>query len=145
MKLSHTAAGFLALAVSSVTAFSPAATTAVASSRRSHVPSTTSTTLFESAEATESATKAAPSTVPMPLSYKEMVRQVASAMKDANAQGKNHQIIRVCLPRDASNANLGVYSEGLLDVDSQDIVLVPPGKFQPNQRDSWELFFVSVD
>lgn len=124
MKVSSTAALFLALAATSVSAFTPVATTQLRASAGAPL-----TQLFEATETVEDVAAAAvPVVVPMPQSYKEMVRQVASAMKDAAALGKEHQIIRVCLPRDASNANLGVYSEGLLDVDSnqQEIVLVPP-------------------
>lgn len=62
----------------------------------------------------------------MPLSYSEMVKQVASAMREAYDQKMDRQIVRVLLPRDRSSTQLGVLSEGILDVDSQDIVLVPP-------------------
>ena len=123
----------LAIAATSVSAFAPTApTTALRDSQATVAVPTT--VLFSTTEnTTETAAPAASKTVPMPQSYKEMVRQVSSARKDANALGKNHQIIRVCLPRDATNANLGVYSEGLLDVDSQNIVLVPPGEWNRNE------------
>ncbi|CAB9519384.1 expressed unknown protein [Seminavis robusta] len=62
----------------------------------------------------------------MPQSYSEMVRQVSSAMRDAFEQKIERQIVRVLLPRTTSSEELGVLSEGILDVDSQDIVLVPP-------------------
>jgi hypothetical protein len=62
----------------------------------------------------------------MPLSYSEMVRQVASAMRDAYDQKMERQIVRVLLPRDTSSEQLGVLNEGIMDVDSQNIILVPP-------------------
>ena len=132
MKISNIAAVFLALAATSVSAFSPSSgsrTHAVV--RRSGSVAPSATKLFESVTAAEDAAKTSSSgqPVPMPASYREMVRQMSSAMKDADALGKNHQIIRVCLPRDADNANLGVYNEGLLDIESGNIALVPPGEF----------------
>lgn len=117
----------LFLTLSTVSAFSPPAI--VSFPQRTLARSTTQ--LFESAEdvATSTSTTTIPAskTLPMPQSYSEMVRQVSQAMRDAYDQNIDHQIVRVCLPRDSTNANLGVFSEGLLDVDSQDIVLVPPG------------------
>ena len=132
MKLLDTTALFLALAVTSVSAFSPAATTSIQNGSQQRILSTTSTQLFETTEnvaATTTTGEFAAKTVPMPQSYSEMVRQVAAAMRDAYDQKIDHQIVRVCLPRDSTNANLGVFSEGLLDVDSQNIVLVPPGTY----------------
>jgi len=131
MKLVQTTSLFLALmTVYRVSAFAPAesrVSTAIPPSQRT-ISSTTH--LFETTEDV-AADKNRPSdkknnNVPMPQSYSEMVRQVSAAMRDASDQSINHQIVRVCLPRDATNTNLGVYSEGLLDVDSQNIVLVPP-------------------
>jgi len=118
-----TAAVFLAVAVSSVSAFSPPAAALASISGRTALAATSTTTTAEN----DGVASSTPSlTVPMPQSYSEMVRQMSSAMSDAVALGRNHQMIRVCLPRSADNANLGVFSEGLLDVDSADIMLVPP-------------------
>ena len=72
------------------------------------------------------APKSTTNSIIMPLSYAEMVREASAAMKDAYEQKMTRQIVRVLLPRDASSANLGVINEGTLDVDSQNIVLVPP-------------------
>jgi hypothetical protein len=47
----------------------------------------------------------------VPLSVEEMVRQVAACMKQASSDGLDKQIIRVLLPRDASNADFGKYWE----------------------------------
>jgi hypothetical protein len=66
------------------------------------------------------------SSLVMPRSYSEMVRQVSSAMRDAYDQKMERQIVRVLLPRDTSSEQLGVLSEGIIDVDSQNIILVPP-------------------
>ena len=123
---------FLALAsVSAFTLSSPQRKPATSKTRcfetSKDVASSTVTTETTTTSA-EAAGVPAPKTVPMPQSYSEMVRQLSQAMKDAYDKNIDHQIARVCLPRDSTNANLGVFSEGLLDVDSQDIVLVPPGR-----------------
>lgn len=62
-----------------------------------------------------------------------MVRQAATAMKEARAAGTTRQIIRVLLPRDASNDRFGTFYEDDGDTDSQSssstatvVSLVPP-------------------
>lgn len=62
----------------------------------------------------------------VPLSAAEMIRQVSSTMRDAYNQDKKRQIVRILLPRDPNNENLGVLNEGKSDFDSRDAVLVPP-------------------
>ena len=130
----------LFLALASVSAFTRSATVSIPQRK----PATSKTRCFETSKdvastatattttSAEAAGVPASKTVPMPQSYSEMVRQLSQAMKDAYDNNIDHQIARVCLPRDSTNANLGVFSEGLLDVDSQDIVLVPPGRFRSN-------------
>ena len=117
MKRFNISALFLALSIGRVAAFTPFTPRIVPSTQR-----------FETAEETSSETTKAAAGLPMPMSYSEMVKQVASAMRDAAAAGTNRQILRVCLPRDLDNQKLGTYSEGLMDVASQNIILVPPGK-----------------
>jgi len=47
----------------------------------------------------------------IPLSYNEMILQTSQAMTDALSAGKTRQIVRILLPRDASNDNFGVFQE----------------------------------
>lgn len=63
----------------------------------------------QSAAATESPLT---STLRVPLTLEEMVRQVSSAVKQAAESGKKRQIVRVLLPRDAASGNFGTYVEG---------------------------------
>mmetsp|Transcript_11729 Transcript_11729/g.15310 ORF Transcript_11729/g.15310 Transcript_11729/m.15310 type:complete len:356 (-) Transcript_11729:149-1216(-) len=62
----------------------------------------------------------------VPASVTEMCREAASAMRDAYAKnGNTRQIIRVLLPRDSANAQLGMLYEA--DASrSNDVSLVPP-------------------
>lgn len=61
----------------------------------------------------------------IPLSFDEMVRMASAAMTDAYEQGYNRQMLRVLLPRDPSNEQLGVFFENDADVDTQNLVLFP--------------------
>ena len=61
----------------------------------------------------------------MPTSFTEMVRMASSAMSDAYEQGINRQMMRVLLPRDPSNEQIGVFIEEDADVDTQNLVLFP--------------------
>mmetsp|Transcript_10022 Transcript_10022/g.24363 ORF Transcript_10022/g.24363 Transcript_10022/m.24363 type:complete len:349 (-) Transcript_10022:276-1322(-) len=71
-----------------------------------------------------------PSTIYVPLSFEEMVKQISSTMEDATKAGKKRQIIRMMLPRASDNENLGVFYEtDVVDPDPDlfvDTVLVPP-------------------
>lgn len=63
----------------------------------------------------------------VPLDYSEMVRQVSSVVKEASNNDINNQIVRILLPRDANNANFGLFAEsGAQDANQGDIKLVPP-------------------
>lgn len=55
---------------------------------------------------------AAAASVAMPLTWDEMIRQAASAMNLATESGVSRQIVRVMLPRDATNADFGKFFEG---------------------------------
>lgn len=139
MKIASAAAASVAILGGGARAFSPRP--AAPSSSLAPAGSRRATALFEGStdaaatavqndapsEASETTAARSGRTVPMPESYREMVRQMAAAMRDADALGRDRQIVRVCLPRSADNAVLGTYSEGLLDVESADIALVPPG------------------
>jgi Domain of unknown function (DUF1995) len=71
----------------------------------------------------------------IPLTLDEMVRQAASAMREAAALGRTRQIVRILLPRDASSGDFGTYLEASATSSStssssgsrsQQVVLVPP-------------------
>jgi hypothetical protein len=67
-----------------------------------------------------------PETLPVPVSFDEMVRQASTAMADAYEAGITRQMMRVLLPRDPTAANLGTYFESDADVDTQELILAPP-------------------
>ena len=71
-----------------------------------------------------------PSTIYIPLSFEEMVKQVSSAMEDAMEAGKKRQTLRILLPRSSDNENLGqLFETDVVDPDPSvyvDTVLVPP-------------------
>lgn len=54
----------------------------------------------------------------IPLSYNEMILQTSQAMTDALAAGKTRQLVRILLPRDASNDNFGVFQEAELQTSN---------------------------
>ena len=63
----------------------------------------------------------------IPLTYDEMIKQVSSCMSDAFEQGITRQIVRILLPRDASNDQLGQYFENEVETNDRtsDVKLVP--------------------
>jgi len=61
----------------------------------------------------------------IPLSFDEMVNQASSAMEDAYKQGMTRQIIRLLLPRSATNDQLLQYYEDDAETGTGEIVLVP--------------------
>lgn len=71
-----------------------------------------------------------PSTIYVPQSFEEMVKQISSTMEDATNAGKKRQIIRMLLPRSADSDNIGVFFEtDVAEPDPSiylDTVLVPP-------------------
>jgi hypothetical protein len=69
-----------------------------------------------------------PSTIYIPLSFDEMVKQAASTMEDAVQAGKKRQILRILLPRSKDNENLLQFLETEVDDPNAyvDTVLVPP-------------------
>eukprot|EP00533_Pseudo-nitzschia_delicatissima_P008675 CAMPEP_0116097278 /NCGR_PEP_ID=MMETSP0327-20121206/10625_1 /TAXON_ID=44447 /ORGANISM="Pseudo-nitzschia delicatissima, Strain B596" /LENGTH=345 /DNA_ID=CAMNT_0003589029 /DNA_START=108 /DNA_END=1145 /DNA_ORIENTATION=- len=85
---------------------------------------------YKSAKATSEEPMARPSTIYIPLSFDEMVKQVSSAMEDAMKEGKKRQMIRLLLPRSSDSENLGQFFEtDVVDPDPSiytDTVLVPP-------------------
>ena len=81
----------------------------------------TSKPLFmaDTAETTTTDNKRA---ITVPLTWDEMVRQAATAVKEASNQGTTRQIVRVLLPRDATYGDFGKALESS-DIDTS---LVPP-------------------
>ena len=65
--------------------------------------------------------------VPVPLSLDAMIKQATSAMREASNAGCTRQIVRILLPRDKNNADLGRYFESDIDTSRYDdnIVLCP--------------------
>lgn len=62
----------------------------------------------------------------VPVNFNEMVNQASKAINDAYAAGYTRQIVRVLLPRDPANAQLGQFYEDDVEIDSANVVLVPP-------------------
>jgi len=62
----------------------------------------------------------------VPLNFNEMVNQASKAMNDAYAAGITRQIVRVLLPRDSANGQLGKFFEDDVEIDAANVVLVPP-------------------
>jgi len=71
-----------------------------------------------------------PSTIYIPLSFEEMVKQISSTMEDAMKEGKTRQTMRILLPRSSDADQIGQYFEtNVVDPDPSvyvDTVLVPP-------------------
>jgi hypothetical protein len=86
----------------------------------------TSTSSIEEDELTEKSVRANTANLFSPQSFDEMVRQSASAMTDAYANGVTRQIVRVLLPRDPSGYQLGRYFEGKASLNTRELMLVPP-------------------
>lgn len=54
-----------------------------------------------------------------------MIRQVIGAMKEGTERGQQRQVVRILLPRDATNADFGLFAESDTEA-ANGIVLVPP-------------------
>ena len=71
--------------------------------------------------------------VPVPLTLDAMIKQATTAMREAANAGYTRQIVRILLPRDKNNADLGRYFETDVDTSSfslrtmnnENIVLCP--------------------
>lgn len=62
----------------------------------------------------------------IPMSFDEMVREVSKCMLDAKEMGIYRQIIRILLPRDPASEQIGQYFESDANLDTSDLILVPP-------------------
>lgn len=118
--LMHRPLLLLVALVGSTTAFSPAAikSNAAATARFMADTEVESTTTSTENDMTD--------TLPIPVSFDEMVRQASTAMSDAYDTGLTRQMMRVLLPRDPSSGQLGQYFESDADVDTQELILAPP-------------------
>lgn len=90
--------------------------------------------LHMSSEKTNTVTTTATTTttsVDVPLTLDAMIKQATTAMRDAANAGCTRQIVRILLPRDKNNADLGRYFESDIDTSSyrnnnnENIVLCP--------------------
>jgi hypothetical protein len=99
--------------VASVDSFTPLA--------RSNAARTT--TMQMTKEATSSSVDQVTESLVIPASFDEMVRMASDAMTDAYAEGINRQMLRILLPRDPTNEQLGKLFEDDADVDTQNLVL----------------------
>lgn len=79
----------------------------------------------ETAPTTETSVDKVTESLTIPITFDEMVRMASSAMADAYEQGIKRQMMRVLLPRDPSNEQIGVFFENDADVDTQNLVLFP--------------------
>jgi hypothetical protein len=82
------------------------------------------TVLGSSPTATESTT--ADRRLAVPLTLDEMIRQLASAMKEASSRGQRRQICRILLPRDAAAGDFGIFAEATSESAARGLSLVPP-------------------
>ena len=75
----------------------------------------------------ETTTTSVNDSLEIPLTYDEMIKQVSLCMSDAYEQGITRQIVRILLPRDASNDQLGQYFENEVETNDRtsDVKLVP--------------------
>lgn len=81
--------------------------------------------MFMATEETATSVDNVTDSLTIPVTFDEMVRMASSAMTDAQEQGLNRQMMRVLLPRDPQNEQLGVFFEEDADVDTQNLVLFP--------------------
>ena len=80
------------------------------------------------ATTTVSAATATTTTLEVPLTLDAMIKQATTAMREAASAGCTRQIVRILLPRDKNNADLGRYFESDIDTSSrndENIVLCP--------------------
>ena len=112
-------------------AFAPTHMLSTNNAASKRVTSQISTTLLHqsttSNETSQQETETSPNDrLNIPLSFDEMVKDVARTMDQAQQAGITRQIVRVLLPRDPSSAQLGQYFEDDAQVETQNLVLVPP-------------------
>lgn len=81
--------------------------------------------MFMATEETATSVDSVTDSLTIPVTFDEMVRMASSAMTDAQEQGLNRQMMRVLLPRDPQNEQLGVFFENDANVDTQNLVLFP--------------------
>ena len=112
--------------VTTSSSFSSSRTIVAMSATEGETASTVATGTSEDTDSAEPVGSVAPIPLNCPLSFEQMVRQAALAVQDAYAAGKTRQTIRVLLPRDPSNGQIGEYFESDAQVDTGDLILAPP-------------------
>jgi hypothetical protein len=87
---------------------------------------------YMSTENTDSTVTSTPNSIDVPLTLDAMIKQATTAMREAANAGYTRQIVRILLPRDKNNADLGRYFESDVDTSSyrninnnENIVLCP--------------------
>ena len=122
----------VAASLQATTAFAPLP---AASRARSFVarPSNDGLLSAESAAVGSSSSESGPSvdkteSLEMPVTFEEMVRDASAAMAEAYQSGMSRQTVRVLLPRDPSNDQIGQQYESDANVfgNTNDLVLAPP-------------------
>jgi Domain of unknown function (DUF1995) len=63
--------------------------------------------------------------VRIPTSWDAMIRQATDTVQEAARAGTTRQIVRILLPRDKNNADLGRYVESFTSEDNDNIILCP--------------------
>jgi len=135
MKLSFLLS-LLLVGSSQVVAFSTVSTSSKSAVLRLHAESPQQMVESEVESAAEDSTTMSvekaerPSTIYIPVSFDEMVKQASSTMQDAMKAGIKRQTLRILLPRSSDNDQIGQYYEKIVtDPDPNiyvDTVLVPP-------------------
>jgi hypothetical protein len=135
MKLSFLLS-LLLVGSSQVVAFSTVSTSSKSAVLRLHAESPQQMVESEVESAAEDSTTMSvekaerPSTIYIPVSFDEMVKQASSTMQDAMKAGIKRQTLRILLPRSSDNDQIGQYYEkSVTDPDPNiyvDTVLVPP-------------------
>jgi hypothetical protein len=117
------AAAVLSLLVVQVTCFLPSSQqrSSLASSRTGWTA-----TYMSAAETTTAAPQKNRTPSSVPNTWDEMVRQAATAMKQAEAAGQKRQIVRLLLPRDPNAGDFGKAVEAGVKDNMDAAVLVPP-------------------
>jgi len=87
---------------------------------------TTTAAAASSSSAEEGESMYVASEIEVPLSFDQMVRQAAAAMRDAYDKGMKRQTVRILLPRDPSSGQIGRYFEPDAQLDTTELILAPP-------------------
>ena len=124
-------AAIMAVTSSGVLGFAPSHPIShPASARTPHFPIRSTTQRYETTD-NNTSQESANSKCRIPLSLDELIADASRTMNEAYEAGVTRQTVRVLLPRDSKNAQLGQYIEEDASLESgtfggSDMVLVPP-------------------